>query len=483
MSLYNEMRPARLSDVKGQDKLIKILKENLSAKGHLPNAMLFVGTRGTGKTSVAKIVAKQLNCESPLSDGSCCDTCATCLAIKSGNYLDVLELDAASNNGVDNIRSIIEQVQFKPIGNKKIIILDEVHMLSTGAFNALLKIMEEPPADVLFILCTTELHKIPATILSRCRKFQFDTISDEMIKEKLRSVNTIYGLTADEGALTLVAKAAKGSMRDAESIYENFLDVEDHHITEDLVRDTLGFTDEDLVFAILDGIVAGDPTVSFQAVQETIAKGGSLIYLLEECFRILMDIVTVHMGGDISLFAGRDSYLAKMTEIAFSLTTERLFEIADAFRKAYEQKSNNLELVFRSVIIGIICRQSILSDLIKKVELLETEVATLRKSPSNVVPENTAHETYQAVEEVTSPVNTSVANSAIAAPPAEQNSAKTTLPDEEIANDLAQLGFSYIDEDPFEESVPASVREEKKTEHSAPAEDNIFGDFARFFQF
>ena len=196
-----------------------------------------------------------------------------------------------------------------------------------------------------------------------------------------------------------------------------------------------------------------------------------------------MDIVTVHMGGDISLFAGRDSYLAKMTEIAFSLTTERLFEIADAFRKAYEQKSNNLELVFRSVIIGIICRQSILSDLIKKVELLETEVATLRKSPSNVVPENTAHETYQAVEEVTSPVNTSVANSAIAAPPAEQNSAKTTLPDEEIANDLAQLGFSYIDEDPFEESVPASVREEKKTEHSAPAEDNIFGDFARFFQF
>ena len=211
MSLYNEMRPARLSDVKGQDKLIKILKENLSAKGHLPNAMLFVGTRGTGKTSVAKIVAKQLNCESPLSDGSCCDTCATCLAIKSGNYLDVLELDAASNNGVDNIRSIIEQVQFKPIGNKKIIILDEVHMLSTGAFNALLKIMEEPPADVLFILCTTELHKIPATILSRCRKFQFDTISDEMIKEKLRSVNTIYGLTADEGALTLVAKAAKGS--------------------------------------------------------------------------------------------------------------------------------------------------------------------------------------------------------------------------------------------------------------------------------
>ena len=328
------MRPTRLSDVKGQDKLIKILKENLSSKGHLPNAMLFVGTRGTGKTSVAKIVAKQLNCERPLPDGSCCDACTTCLAIKSGNYIDVLELDAASNNGVDNIRGIIEQVQFKPVGNKKIIILDEVHMLSTGAFNALLKIMEEPPADVLFILCTTELHKIPATILSRCRKFQFETISDEMIKEKLRTVNTIYGLTADEGALTLVAKAAKGSMRDAESIYENFLDVEDRHVTEELVRDTLGYTDEDLVFAVLEGIVNGDPTISFQAVQETVSKGSSLLYLMEECFRVLMDIITVHMGGDISLFAGRDSYLAQMTEIAFALNTERLLEIADAYRKA-----------------------------------------------------------------------------------------------------------------------------------------------------
>lgn len=483
MSLYNEMRPSRLSDVKGQDKLIKILKENLSAKGHLPNAMLFVGTRGTGKTSVAKIVAKQLNCENPLPDGSCCDTCATCLAIKSGCYIDVLELDAASNNGVDNIRSIIELVQFKPIGNKKIVILDEVHMLSTGAFNALLKIMEEPPAYVLFILCTTELHKIPATILSRCRKFQFDTISDEMIKEKLRLVNTIYGLTAEEGALTLVAKAAKGSMRDAESIYENFLDVEDHHITENWVRDTLGFTDEDLVFAVLDGIVAGDPTVSFQAVQETIAKGGSLNYLLEECFRILMDIITVHMGGDISLFAGRELYLSKMTEIAFSLTTERLFEIADAFRKAYEQKSNNLELVFRSVIIGIICRQSIISDLIKKVELLESEAANLRNTLARVVCENTACEASRTEENLTPPDGELVKNPAIEESPLEEINPDSSLPDDEIANDLAELGFSYISEDPFDEPAQSSIKEEQKSDPSDPAEDNIFGDFARFFQF
>lgn len=482
MSLYNKMRPARLSDVKGQDKLIKILKENLSAKGHLPNAMLFVGTRGTGKTSVAKIVAKQLNCESPLPDGSCCDACATCLAIKSGNYLDVLELDAASNNGVDNIRSIIEQVQFKPVGNKKIIILDEVHMLSTGAFNALLKIMEEPPADVLFILCTTELHKIPATILSRCRKFQFETISDEMIKEKLRHVNTIYGLTAEEGALSLVAKAAKGSMRDAESIYENFLDVENGHITEAFVRDTLGYTDEDLVFTVLEGIVEGDPTVSFQAIQETVEKGGSLMYLLEECFRVLMDIITVHMGEDISHFSGRESYLSKMTEIAFSLSTERLFEIADAFRKAYEQKSNNLELVFRSVIIGIICRQSVISDLIKKVEALELEVSALRKEPPQIRHAEPANE-----QDKTGTLPASEANSKTEEIPKSNkedgNSSDSLLSDDEIANDLASLGFSYIDEDPFEEPKETSAKEEPTNEQSSSAEENIFGDFARFFRF
>ena len=480
MSLYNVMRPARLSDVKGQDKVIKILKENLSSSGHLPNAMLFVGTRGTGKTSVAKIVAKQLNCEHPWEDGSCCDECATCRAIKAGNHLDVLELDAASNNGVDNVRSIIDQVQFKPIGKMKVIILDEVHMLSTGAFNALLKIMEEPPANVLFILCTTELHKIPATILSRCRKFQFETISDETIIEKLRSVNALYGLTADEGALTLVAKAAKGSMRDAESIYENFLDVENHHVAEDFVRNTLGFSDEELVFTVLDGIVVGDPTISFQAVQETIAKGSSLSYLLEECFRVLMDIITVHMGGDISVFTGRETYLAKMTEIAFALTTERLFDIADAFRKAYEQKGNNLELVFQSVIIGIICRQSIITDLSQRVASLEAEVVKLRQSSTaetSVTSSPTATNSSVPDAEEATYMEEEIETSSEAAEPDTMET--------EIASELAELGFSFVEETPFDEPEQdpnVSVPLDKEAPKSQP-EDDIFGDFARLFPF
>ena len=482
MSLYNQMRPSRLSDVKGQDKLIKILKENLSATGHLPNAMLFVGTRGTGKTSVAKIVAKQLNCEHPLEDGSCCDECPTCRAIKNGSHLDVLELDAASNNGVDNIRSIIDQVQYKPISKRKVIILDEVHMLSTGAFNALLKVMEEPPANVLFILCTTELHKIPATILSRCRKFQFETISEKMIMEKLKKVNEIYGLNADDGALSLVAKAAKGSMRDAESIYENFLDVENSHITEELVRETLGYTQEDIVFSILDGIVLRDPTISFQAIQHTISKGGSLSYLLEECFRILMDVITIHMSGDLSVFFGKKVYLEKITEFAFSMETDRLFQIADAFKKAYEQKSSNLELTFQGMILGLVCRQSIISDLQKRVEELETMVAALKANPPVQVMQSvglqTAEDEVSVIAELEPEPDSYIPSDISAQPPI------ASAEDAEIANDLAALGFAYCEEatDVFEETENTTVLPDTQATET-PAEDNIFGDFARWFSF
>ena len=206
------------------------------------------------------------------------------------------------------------------------------------------------------------------------------------------------------------------------------------------------------------------------------------MYLLEECFRVLMDIITVHMGEDISHFSGRESYLSKMTEIAFSLSTERLFEIADAFRKAYEQKSNNLELVFRSVIIGIICRQSVISDLIKKVEALELEVSALRKEPPQIRHAEPANE-----QDKTGTLPASEANSKTEEIPKSNkedgNSSDSLLSDDEIANDLASLGFSYIDEDPFEEPKETSAKEETSNEQSSSAEENIFGDFARFFRF
>ena len=379
MSLYNQVRPGRFFEVKGQDKTIQIIRDNIKS-GHLPNAMLYVGTRGVGKTTIAKITAKTINCTNLSPDGECCDCCASCQAIKNGNSMDVLELDAASNNGVDHIRSIIDSLQYKPIGKMRIIILDEVHMLSNSAFNALLKIMEEPPEYVMFILCTTEVHKIPATILSRCRKFVFEPISEDKIIEKLRQINTAFSLTAEEDALLLIARAAKGSLRDAESIYENFLDVENKYLSASYVRELLGFSDDEKVFEILNAIVDREPTQAFFVINQTQYCGGNLVYLLEKCFRVLMDVICIQACGDISAIHADKVYLDAVSKLAFSASMERLIEIADAFRKAYEYKSANLEFALQSMILSLICNQTSVSSLIHRMEIMEKQLSKINGS-------------------------------------------------------------------------------------------------------
>ena len=377
MALYNKMRPRFLRDVKGQSKTITILKDNLKS-GNLPNAMLFVGTRGIGKTTIARIVAKIVNCERLDEDGDCCDTCSSCQSIKDGTSLDVLELDAASNNGVDHIRKITELVQYKPVGKMRVITFDEVHMLSPSAFNALLKLLEEPPANTLFILCTTEVHKIPATILSRVRKFQFEAISEQVIIDKLCEINALYQITAEKEALEVVAHAAKGSMRDAESIYENFLDAEGGVVTGSLVRNILGFSEDEMVFEILNAILSGDASSAFCVIQKVNESGGSLVYLLEETFRILMDVVVLQTSGDISLLTGNEEYISNVSNIAFSTDINRLADIADGLRCAYEKKGGNLELTFQSTILKLICRHSTVSALIDRISVLENELSVLR---------------------------------------------------------------------------------------------------------
>lgn len=372
MALYNEVRPRTLAQVKGQDTVIKIIKDSI-ARNSLPNAALFVGTRGTGKTSVARILARMMNCENPAEDHSPCCTCDTCKAIMNGTHLDVIELDAASNNGVDDVRHIIELVEYKPISKKKVVILDEVHMLSNGAFNALLKVLEEPPADVMFILCTTELHKVPATIVSRCRKFQFNSMEADTIISKLTEINEQYGKTAEPAALKLVAKAAKGSMRDAESIYESFLN-SDGPVTVETVRKHLGLSSEDQVLAILDSIKLGDPMLAKNVVEECESRGASLVCLLEDCFEYLMDIIAIRLSGDVS-----DN--EKLGEYAFAFTENRLFEIADAIKGAYEKKSGNLSLAIQAAVIGLVCRESFITKLESRVTELENQVKELSERP------------------------------------------------------------------------------------------------------
>ena len=219
MALYRKFRPDGFEDVKGQDAIVKTLKNQLKAD-RIGHAYLFCGTRGTGKTSVAKIFAKAVNCEHPV-DTSPCGECAMCRAITAGASMNVIEIDAASNNGVDNIREIREEVAYRPTeGKYKVYIIDEVHMLSIGAFNALLKTLEEPPEYVIFILATTEAHKIPITILSRCQRYDFKRISIDTISMRLLELIGKEGLDVEEKAVRYIARMADGSMRDALSLLD-----------------------------------------------------------------------------------------------------------------------------------------------------------------------------------------------------------------------------------------------------------------------
>lgn len=275
-ALYRKFRPDNFDDVKGQDHIVTTLTNQIR-HNRIGHAYLFCGTRGTGKTTVAKILAKAVNCEHPVN-GSPCNECAMCKAIQAGTAMNVIEIDAASNNGVDNIREIREEVSYRPTeGNYKVYIIDEVHMLSTGAFNALLKTLEEPPSYVMFILATTEAHKIPITILSRCQRYDFHRITIDTIAARLDELLRIEGVEAEEKAVRYVAKAGDGSMRDALSLLDQCIAFYlGQTLTYDKVLDVLGAVDTEVFSKLLRKVIQGDVTASIHILEELIVGGREL---------------------------------------------------------------------------------------------------------------------------------------------------------------------------------------------------------------
>jgi len=259
-ALYRRYRPARFDDFVGQEAVIKTLRSQVMSS-RIAHAYLFCGTRGTGKTSTAKVFARAVNCESP-DRGEPCGQCAVCRALESESSLDILEIDAASNNGVDEIRDLREKVKYPPqSGRYRVYIIDEVHMLSQGAFNALLKTLEEPPSYVVFILATTEPQKLPATILSRCQRFDFGRIPAQQIVDRLRVALHEGGLNAEESALARIARAAEGGMRDAWSIMDmclGYAQEDGKGLTEELVLQVLGAADKRFLFEFADRLIGAD---------------------------------------------------------------------------------------------------------------------------------------------------------------------------------------------------------------------------------
>ena len=298
-ALYRKFRPSGFDEVKGQDHIVTTLKNQIKT-GRIGHAYLFTGTRGTGKTSVAKIFAKSVNCEHTV-DGSPCGECSVCKAISAGVSMNAIEIDAASNNGVDNIREIVDEVSYSPTeGKYKVYIIDEVHMLSTGAFNALLKTLEEPPSYVIFILATTEVHKIPITILSRCQRYDFRRISIETITDRLRELMEVENTPVEERALRYVAKMGDGSLRDALSLLDQCLAFHfGKELTYDMALDVLGAVDQDVFSRLLQSIVERNVLGCITLLEEVIYKGRELTQFVTDFIWYLRNLLLVKTSDNL----------------------------------------------------------------------------------------------------------------------------------------------------------------------------------------
>lgn len=298
-ALYRKFRPDTFADVKGQDHIVTTLKNQLKA-GRIGHAYLFTGTRGTGKTTVAKIFARTVNCENPTQDGPCGE-CRICRAIAAGASMNVIEIDAASNNGVDNIREIVEEVSYSPAeGKYKVYIIDEVHMLSIGAFNALLKTLEEPPSYVIFILATTEVHKLPVTILSRCQRYDFKRISIETITGRMQELIAAEGVEVEEKALRYIAKTADGSMRDALSLLDQCIAFHlGRELTYDKVLDVLGAVDTEVFSRLLRCVLERDVLGCVQLLEEIVMQGRELVQFVADFTWYLRNLMLVQASDNL----------------------------------------------------------------------------------------------------------------------------------------------------------------------------------------
>ena len=332
VALYRKFRPAEFSEVKGQEHIVTTLQNQIKAN-RIGHAYLFCGTRGTGKTSIAKIFAKAVNCESPV-DGSPCGVCQTCRNIAAGASMNVIEIDAASNNGVDNIREIRENVAYSPTeGKYKVYIIDEVHMLSIGAFNALLKTLEEPPEYVIFILATTEAHKIPITILSRCQRYDFKRITAETICDRLRDLMERESVEVEEKALRYIAKAADGSMRDALSLLDQCIAFYlGKKLTYDNVLEVLGALDTDVYSSLLRKIIRRDIPAVMADVESIVMQGRELSQFVTEFIQYLRNLMFVQSADHLEEFLEVSTEnLAQLKEEAKMIDAESLMRYIRVF--------------------------------------------------------------------------------------------------------------------------------------------------------
>ena len=389
-ALYRKFRPLNFSEMVGQEHITRTLKNQIIAN-RVGHAYLFNGGRGTGKTSAAKILARAINCLNP-KDGEPCNECEICKGAISGSLTDIVEMDAASNNSVEDIRSIREEVNFLPTKAKyRVYIIDEVHMLSTGAFNALLKTLEEPPEHVKFILATTEPQKLPATILSRCQRFDFKKISNEDIIKRLEIVCKESNIEITKEALNVIAILSEGAMRDALSILERCIQDGENKIDEDKIKDLVGIPKMVFVHEIVEAIIKYDVDKALITVNQVLDDGKDISNLLWEMIKYIKDILLYKATNHIELYNEEEKN--KIKEISEIVEKERLINLVYELSELENEMkfSTQKNIVFQAGMIKLCSNLSSGNngDLEQRVTKIEKYLKNNHANVQNNVPVNT----------------------------------------------------------------------------------------------
>ncbi len=498
-ALYRTYRPSTFDEVAGQSHIVKTLRNALTTN-KIAHAYLFCGPRGTGKTTMAKLFAKALNCEEGI--GCQCNACSNCLAIKDGSHPDVIEIDAASNNGVEDVRDIIERVKYSPIkGKYKVYIIDEVHMMSPNAFNALLKTLEEPPANVIFILATTEPHKVLPTILSRCQRYDFSKVDDASIKDRMETILRQENITYDPKALNLIISLADGGMRDALSLLDQAIAYCGTNIEEKDIEDIFGLISIEEIISLIVKISNGDVDYVINKTSQLIEHGSDIRHLTQDLLDVCKDIVIYNkLGSDDFLVRLNKNQAQQLCKSISSITALNMIEILMKAQAEFKAVSN-IKTLFEVTLLKLTISNNSSTDKVehqevvaeKHEEKIEEEESVRENQEAQVEDELVKEENIsEPIEDVVEKPQY-VQESLIEEDPVQEETIELEEDSQQYEEKIEESTSSHIEESynddilqsddlpPFMEPEPTSLFEEEEKNIVVPSmqivgEQNVISD-------